>query len=206
MIVQNLLEGRSDPLTVHVGESVRDALLCMSDHGYSQLPVVDSDGKASGMLTSESILHALASFGVTLEGLRVSDAMIDNTPTFRADEDLFNLLNTLRDHYAVPIVDRDDKVIGIVTNYDTTEYFRQRAQDIMLVEEIETTLKAYIFAAFTDEMGTVDQTAVKAAIEDITPSNRELRGPFRRALAKYFSVQGDANPTIKDQAATTAFD
>ena len=115
-IVKDLLEGRQEPVTVRPDEPVRRALELMIEHDYSQLPVIGPDDRPVGMVTSDSILRALNHFAVSPEALKVTDAM--NRPaTFRADEDLFDLLDDLRDTYAVLIVDSDRRLFGIVTSY-----------------------------------------------------------------------------------------
>ncbi len=48
---------------------------------------------------------------------------------------------------AVLIVDASGKLKNIVTTYDTTSYLREQAEDMLIVEDIETTIKAFIVAA-----------------------------------------------------------
>jgi len=133
--VQQLIEGHAKPLTVLPSDSAEKALDLMIEHAYSQLPVVDSSGRPLGMITSESILRALSNFGVTIDALNVSKAIDTRFRKFRPEDNMFDLLDELRDHYAALIVDGEGRLTGIVTNYDTAEYFRRRAEDIMLVEE-----------------------------------------------------------------------
>ena len=68
---------------------------------------------------------------------------------------------------------------GIVTSYDTTEYFRSRAEDMMYVKDIEDTLKDFIRTAFniTDD---ADQNVIATTIAEIT--NVDLRKKFHGAL------------------------
>ena len=205
--VEDLLEGRPEPVTALANENVQDAIKRMVEHSFSQLPVVDHDGKPVGMLTSDSILRALNHFGAKPDALRIHDAMvqIEDKQKFRADEDLFILLDDLRDTYAVVIVDRDGKLIGVVTTYDTTEYFRRRAEDMMLVREIEKLIKDYILEAFKGSDGKPDEAALEAAIEQIMPSNQGLRGPFGKALSCYLQKHTNGKPSINQQWLNDAF-
>ncbi len=197
-IVKELLEGRQEPVTVRPDETVHRALELMIEHDYSQLPVVDKDNRPQGMITSDSIVRALNHFAVTPDALRVSDAMKRAESTY-ADEDLFDLLDNLRDNYAILIVDSDERLTGIVTSYDATEYFRRRSQDIMFVEDIETMLRDLIRAAFTNESGQLDESSLAGAVSSIGPSaDRELRGRFQNALAHYLQ-QGDGERPILDR-------
>jgi CBS domain-containing protein len=202
--VQQLLEGRQKPVVVRPDEPIQRALEIMIEHDYSQLPVIDEAQVPVGMVTSDSILRALSNFGATLPMLRVEHALI-RAPVFRADEDLFELLDDLRDAYAVLIVDGSRQLVGIVTSYDTTEYFRRRAEDIMLVEDIETTLKDRVLAAFTNEQGDVDHSSLATIIGEITDSKESLFKRFRQAVRQYLKLRGEQNPTTDDQKLSEAF-
>jgi CBS domain-containing protein len=176
----------------------------MSEYDYSQLPVIDEQGAPLGMVTSESILRALNNFKVTLDALQVSHA-VTRVRAFRADEDLFELLDDLRDEYAVVIVDNDGHLVGIVTSYDTTEYFRRRAEDMMLVEDIEGMVKDRILSAFSDDQGRVDAQALEQAISDVTDSKQAQFKKFQHALRQYLKLAGDNSQNISEQAAEEAF-
>src|SRR5690348_9666069 len=100
------------------------------------------------MVTSDSILRALKNFGVGIHALQVNHAIV-KAHKYTSEDDLFDLLDDLRDTYAVLIVDSEGKLTGIVTSYDTTEYFRRQSEDMMFVADVESMLKSYIRAAFT---------------------------------------------------------
>ncbi len=204
--VNDLIGERSAPETSSLDETVQHALTKMIEHDYSQIPVVDKDGFPLGMLTSDSIVRALNNFEVVQSELRVRDAMVPLGRTFGAHEDLFSLLPALQDAYAVLVVDRDEKLTGIVTNYDTAEYFRQRAENMMFVQDVEETIKSYINLAFTGPSGEIDDDARRGAIEEITPSNRDLRGPFVRALREWLKRYAEPTVTAPNGSAEAIFD
>lgn len=183
--VQQLIEGRQEPVTVSPQDTVKKALELMIEHDFSQLPVVDESRKPIGIVTSDSILRALNNFGLPLAGLRVSHAMVKIHRKYSPDEDLFDLLDDLKNAYAVLIIDAEESLIGVVTSYDTTEYFRRRAEDMMFVEDIETTLKDFIRAAF-NVSDDADQQKLPAMIADMTDS--DLRKKFQGALNHYLSL------------------
>ena len=81
----------------------------MTEHEYSQLPIVDGENRYLGMVTSDSILRALKTFDVAPKNLLVRDAKT-KVAAFGEDRELFELLDELRDSYAVPIVDEDKRV------------------------------------------------------------------------------------------------
>jgi CBS domain-containing protein len=51
------------PVAVSDTDSVRQALHLMTSNKFSQLPVINKEGKVIGIITSESILRALETFG-----------------------------------------------------------------------------------------------------------------------------------------------
>lgn len=202
--VQDLITDRPEPVTISREESAETALRLMIEYDYSQLPVVDRDGRAEGMITGDSIIRALNHFDLTIKEMRVFHAMT-GVLTYAPEDDLFGLLDDLKDVYAVAVVDNDRRVIGIVTSYDTTEYFRRRGEDVMLVEDIETMLKEYVLAPFQDASGGVDNAGLDAAIEEVTQTNSKMRGPFRQALHQYLQDEDGAAPQIDNQKAEEVF-
>ena len=203
--VQQLIEGCPKPMTVLPDDPANKALELMAEYDYSQLPVVDEQKIAQGLVTSDSILRALSYFGVTVDKLQVSAAMV-KAARFRPDEDLFELLAKLRDTYAVLIIDRDSRLIGMITSYDAMEYFRRRAEDMMYIEDIEVTLKDHIMAAFINESGETDQAALEAAIRDINNSKRLPRNRFLNALHCYLQLSGNSDPTPNKNWANEAYE
>ena len=198
--VQDLIVDHPEPVTVSRNESAETALRLMIEFDYTQLPVVDHDGRAEGMITSDSVIRALNYFDLTIKEMRVFHAMT-GVLTYTPDEDLFGLLDDLKDVYAAAVVDNDRRVIGIVTSYDTTEYFRRRGEDMMLVEDIETMLKEYILAAFQDDSGDVDRAALDAAVGEVTRGSSKQRGPFLQALRQYLQSEGGAGAQVNNQRA-----
>ena len=202
--VENLIEGRGKPTTVRPSDSAQEALALMIEHDFSQLPVVDDANKPLGMITYESILRALSNFGAKLEDLRVSNAIV-GAHTYRPEDDLFDVLDRLKETNAVLIVDGEDRLSGIVTSYDSTEYFRRRAEDMMLVEDIESMVKDLILVSFNDEAGDVDHERLAVAIEEATHSTRALLWRYQNALRYYLELQGHKEVVVDPQCLQTSF-
>src|SRR5579884_2634917 len=161
--VKDLLAQQKELYRVRPDEIAQHALTIMKQHEFSQLPVVDSEGRLHGMITTESILLALTHLGLDVTSLHVRDALV-YPQQFDLEDNLFQLLGALKNDYAVLVVDREGKLSGIVTNYDTAEYFRERAEDLMLVEDIEVALREHIRNAFRGGDGIVDENALNEAI------------------------------------------
>ena len=203
--VDQLISEHQRLVTVPREASAKEALELMIEHDFNQLPVVDSDGKLLGMVTSDSILRAMKNFGTPVDKLQVAHTMIAANKHF-LDDDLFELLDDLRDEYAVVIVDGDDKAIGVVTSYDTTEYFRRRAQDMMYVEDIESALKEYISSAFTNGQEELDEAARATAVSEATSSDADTRKQFNRALVRYLNEVEIDTSKFDEKKAKEIFD
>lgn len=166
-LVQNLLEGKTSPVTVRPEDPVKAALDLMIRYDYSQLPIVDLQGHPLGMVTYESILRGIRHFKTTLEQLNVRDVRV-NAATFHPEDDLFDMLAQLKLTNAVLVIDAQDSLVGIVTSYDSTEYFRNRAEHMMRVEDIETTIKEIIPLAFIREDGSIDLEKMDNAVAAVS--------------------------------------
>lgn len=164
--VAQLIEGRSSIVGVTKDDSVFYAFTLMIEHDYSQLPVIDDGGHPLGMVTHESILRGIHNFNTKMENLFVRDVMI-NAPIFDIEDDLFDLLNRLKETNAVLIVEPGNELVGIVTGYDSTEYFRKRTENLMRIEDIETSIKEFIRLSFTNLEGETNEAGLKDIIEKV---------------------------------------
>lgn len=203
--VEHLIGTQQKLVTVRPTNSAKLAYELMNEHDFSQLPVIDDSGKPLGLVTGDSILNALANFGVGIADLRVS-AAIKKVRTYGKEDNLFDLLNDLKESYAVLIVDREDKLTGIVTSADTTEYFRRYAEDLMLVEDIETLLKEMILSTFTNDAGELDETVLTETIKGMTARGKDLREKFQKALDHYLCNQDGGDVELDRRKANAAFD
>jgi CBS domain-containing protein len=138
--IEKLLEGRGAPCCVSTDKTVGDALTLMVEHDYSQLPIVNAAGNLCGI---------------------ISEATINRT--YYHVKGSFEALDLLKNEYAVVVVD-GRKPAGILTDYDTTRFFRDISEGLILVEDIEVTLRQYIEFAF--------------------PSEEEMRQAIKRALGQ----------------------
>jgi CBS domain-containing protein len=185
--VKELIGDRSKPVTARPEESVEQALVRMHEQDFSQLPVVTEDERPIGVLTNGSILRALRYLGTPLNALRVRDAMEEKPDEYQSDDDLFDLLDDLRDTYAVLIVNAEGRLTGIVTSYDTTEFFRRKAEDMMLVEDIESALKDLIHSAFSDPDDEADEAALGEFIAAVAGSRQERRTSSLQIVRRYLA-------------------
>lgn len=191
-LAQDLIEDRPKPVSVSANVPVVDALKLMIENDFSQLPIIDDEQYPLGLITSDSILRALNNFGITIKELYVRDAA-ESVKEYSLDDSIFDLLEGLDLQPAVLIVDGDGRLVGIMTSFDTTAYFRRRAEDMMVIEDIESALVDHIEAAFTNSRtGKLDEQALFAAIHEV--SNAQTHKNAQEAIRRYLRHLEDHKP------------
>ena len=86
------------------------------------------------------------------------------------------------------IVEGQDEVVGIVTDYDTSAYFRRRAEDIMRWRTSRT-LKEFILLTFPNAQRNPNDPTLMAAVKQAVAAPKD-RGRFQAALKKYLTLAG----------------
>ena len=172
--------------TVQLHESVQNALSLMHQHGYDQLPVVDKEGNTclELVVTFDSILQASRSFKARPESLQVRD-VARPVRTYASDADLLTTLDDIqRENFAL-IVDDNNVLTGIVTTADTTFFFREYAEDLMLIEGIETRMKDAIQALYGNSGAVLEST-----IAAVTDRAADIRKKLPMAIRGYLDKCG----------------
>jgi CBS domain-containing protein len=183
-LISNLLEGQRKPVTVKPDTPIANALLTMVENDFSQLPVVDANNLPLGMVTNQSILSALSNFGVRLEELCAKDAIV-RADTFQPEDDLFDVLSRLQENNAVLIVDDSGRVTGIVTDWDSMAYFQRRAEDMMLIEDIEVMLRNIVQSVYSNDGGQIDEKRMREIAKRIGMRNKTFE---RFSMAEVVAV------------------
>lgn len=168
--VQQLIQGKGLPICVSKDDLASKALTLMIEHDFSQLPVIDRDNGYEiplGMVTHESILRGIRNFKAKLEDLKVQHVMV-SASIYSLEDDLFDILDRLKDTNAVLITEgAGPDLIGIVTNYDTSEYFRNRIEDLMRVEDIELMVRDFIKEAYSNDKKELDINKLQKSIDRV---------------------------------------
>jgi CBS domain-containing protein len=122
----------SDLKTVHVGQALSEARRLLAAHPFGHVPVV-SGNKLVGMLSTTDIMKL--TFDAGNSDPRATDAVLDNE--FSIEGVMTKTLVTIRpidtvrraaellvegDHHALPVVEDEDKLVGIVTTTDLIKY------------------------------------------------------------------------------------
>ena len=119
----------SSPITIRPEQSVSEAVDLMSENGLHRLPVVDGGGKLVGLVTESVITSntpnnatSLSVFELNylLNKLSINDIMIKDVITIGKDALLEEAATLLRknDIGCLPVVDEENKLIGIITHND----------------------------------------------------------------------------------------
>ncbi len=107
-----------DPVTITRGSTVGDALAMMKEYHIGGIPVVDEDCKLVGIVTNRDLR-----FERNLNSL-VDDVMTkENLVTTTQTTDLQEAADILQKHKIekLPVVDKDNHLIGLVTYKDITK-------------------------------------------------------------------------------------
>lgn len=194
VLIEHLLNNKSPIISVTPTDSLEYAVSLMVEHDYTQLPVYENGQliKPAKFVTSHAITRATRIFNSGLNQLRVSDALVE-ARTVQIDDDLFSKMNDILLSEAVIVLNSHDEVQGILTNYDTTQYFRSRAEDLILIEDIETTLKDHLRSVLGGDEENPDsplQQAINALSNPTDTIKEKCKNAFRR-----FCAQNQINPT-----------
>ena len=137
MNVIKLLRRKSSVCYIYSTNSLRQGLEKMRARKYSDVPVLDKDGKYVGTLSENDVLWTMMKedkFDLrSLEGIPVRSAMKSEQLPVSNLAPMRELLDRVKEHKFVPVVDDRDVFIGIVTRKDVINFYIDR----YLVDESE---------------------------------------------------------------------
>jgi CBS domain-containing protein len=188
--LEDLLPADQQLRTVQPHEPVESAISIMCQHGYSQLPVTGANREFLGqVITFESILRAIQCFRTEASALMVRDAA-QRVRSYAADADLLATLDDIhRDNFAL-IVD-ESRLIGVVTTADMASFFREYAQDLMLIEGIESRVKDAIRAVYAG-----DDDGLCSTIATVTDRGADVRKKLPGAIRAYLAKASISPPAL----------
>jgi len=122
----------TDLITVHPEETMLKVKEVFDQHEFHHLPIVEENGKIVGMLSRMDYNRVLSSHMLfnreknesynrqNLQSLQVKDIMNKNVVCVKATEGLNKAVSLFRENqfHALPVVDEDRKIIGIITTFD----------------------------------------------------------------------------------------
>lgn len=107
-----------DPVTIMKDRTVGDALSLMSEYKIGGIPVVDEDGYLVGIVTNRDLRFEM-NYDRAIEEVMTSDRLV----TTNQVTDLEKAVDLLQRHKIekLPVVDNNNKLIGLVTYKDITK-------------------------------------------------------------------------------------
>lgn len=119
--------------------TLRQGLEKMKYHGYTAIPVLNSEGEYVGTVSEGDFLWSMAGReDYTMKGqedIPLSDILKKDTlPPLRIDAGMAQIVIDLMDRNFAPVVDDRNKYVGIVTRRDvlrflSEEYFKVREHE-----------------------------------------------------------------------------
>lgn len=112
-------------ITAQPKESVRQVSNLMVEKGIDQIPIVDKENRLVGIVTSWDITKATAENKRKLE-----DFMTKNVISSKTNE-LLDVVSRRLEKYGInstPVVDEENKVVGIITLSDINRVYSRRTQ------------------------------------------------------------------------------
>jgi CBS domain-containing protein len=195
----DIIVDRKAPVTTKMEQRLLDALAVMQQHDFSQLPIIDDDDRQVGIITAERILRTQRNLGAPLDTLFVQHAAT-NAATVAPDDRLFDVFDLFAKYPAVLVVDSQQKLMGIITPWDAAYHLQERAEDLMLIEDIEKAVKEHILASFTDRQnGQLQQEFLDQAIINMVDRRATNKKNLFNALNKYLNKVKIQHAPLADQ-------
>ena len=113
------------PYSIEPKASAQEAQELMAEHGIHHLPVTE-DGALIGMISRDDINLLLNKEPTKGKGLKVRDAMTEDTYTVDLSERLDSVLHRMAEHHLRSVVvTRKGKLVGIFTQIDACGAFAE---------------------------------------------------------------------------------
>lgn len=154
-----------DPVTVHLNDSIQDALTIMLENDFTQLPVMN-DGSVEGTVTYKSVAKYIKSItDPFVEHTSVKIALNTNPKFVGLEHDIFELFETLAEDEYV-LLGSEDNLEGILTRYDVFYFLEEQVEPFLKIGEIEESLR-HLFHASCDNIGErIENTFAERAEHD----------------------------------------
>lgn len=154
-----------DPVTIHLNDSIKEALEVMLDNDFDQLPVVTDQG-VQGMVTYKSVAKYVKSMNDPRIGETSVKIALNRNPNFiNPEHDLFELFETLAEDEYVLIGDRKE-VEGILTRYDVFYFLEDQVEPFLKIGEIEESLRHLFRKSCDDIEQRIEETFADRAEND----------------------------------------
>ncbi|WP_027623173.1 CBS domain-containing protein [Clostridium lundense] len=127
MLIKDIME--SNLITVKSEDTLKKALDIMNENKINGTPVIDESGCLAGMIVKADIYRFLIEEG-HYDTCPVDWVMTKQVVTGRLEENLIETAKKLRENdiIAMPIIDDENNVKGIITVEDIIDYFIKKVE------------------------------------------------------------------------------
>jgi CBS domain-containing protein len=129
-----------NPFCCLPNDSVEKAALMMKKENIGSIPVIETEHtkKLVGIVTDRDLALKIIAEGLDAKSTKVNDVMTHKVVTCLADDDLQKALDAMADHKLrrLPIVDTDNKIVGIIAQADVATRVDQPDKTAEMVKEI----------------------------------------------------------------------
>lgn len=128
MLVKDIMT--PDPITIDPDKPVHEALRIMYQYDVRRLPVIEG-GRLVGIISDRDIKQVMGRPALVTRlsageepSLNVRDVMTRNPITVRGDADLKEAIELTVENKisGLPVVDRDQKLVGVISEIDILRY------------------------------------------------------------------------------------
>ena len=136
------LEAANRPIvSVPQSTPIEDATTLMWKYNYSQIPVMQGERTALGMLTWQSITRWTVANGKLPDSV---DDCLEPVIVVKINDNLFNVMQIIIDSQSVLVKGLDNKICGIITSSDLSYQFREISEAFITIGQIEAIIRIII--------------------------------------------------------------
>ncbi|MCY1083131.1 CBS domain-containing protein [Archangium lansingense] len=106
--------------SAHLESSLREVARIMKEEDCGIVPVVDKQGRLRGLITDRDLVIRTLAEGRPPDNMHARDIMTDDVEAVTPDEDIHSIIALMgrRQVRRVPVVERDDRLVGIISMAD----------------------------------------------------------------------------------------
>ncbi|HEX5807946.1 MAG TPA: CBS domain-containing protein [Anaerolineales bacterium] len=129
-----------DPVCCLPGDSVAKAAELMKSENIGSIPVIENkqSQKLVGIVTDRDLALKIVAVALDAKSTTVETVMTHKVVTCHAEDDLQKALDAMAEHQLrrIPVVDNDNKIVGIIAQADVATRADQPAKTAEMVKEI----------------------------------------------------------------------
>lgn len=192
----------TDVIRVSPDTRIKEAARLMFRHRVSGLPVVDADGRLSGIITEADFLRMEVARNEADEPKpveTVGEVMSSGVVTVAPDAEITEAakIMVIQDVKRLPVVDTDNKMLGIIARLDIVAVFT-RPDEVIEDEIREDLLRRVLFVDPDDVDVTVLNGVVTFKGEIGTKNEARILGELSRRLDGVMRVDNQLSWRIED--------